>query len=75
MLELVHVLLQLMCILQMGGILGLSNEDIQGVGDAAALSVDKEECIVAARGVEADVVDAEVVDAGKLAVGEEVEEE
>ena len=36
--------------------------------------MDKEECILAARGVEADVVDAEVVDAGKLAVGEEVEE-
>ena len=30
---------------------------VKGVGDAAALSVDKEECIVAARGVEADVVD------------------
>ena len=69
-LELVHVLLELTCILQKGGILGLNNEGTRGVGDAAALSADKVECIVAARGVEAGVDDAGVGDAGKLPVGE-----
>ena len=82
-LELGYVLLELMCILQQGGILELNNEGTRGVGKAAALSawhiqdvgniaapsVDKEECIEAAGGVEAVVVDSEVEDTGKLAAG------
>lgn len=48
----------------------MNNEGTQGVGDAAALSADKVECIVAAGGVEAGVDDTEVGDAGKLPAGE-----
>ena len=69
-LELVYVLLELWCILQKWGILGLNNEGTRGVGDAAVLSADKVECNVAARGVEAGVDDAGVGDAGKLLAGE-----
>ena len=64
-----YELLELMCILQHGCIPAREAWHIQDVGNIAAPSVDKEECIEAAGGVEAVVVDSEVGDTGKLAAG------
>ena len=64
-----YELLDLMSILQHGCIPAREAWHIQGVGEDAAPSADKKECIETAEGVEAVVVDSEVEDTGKLAAG------